>query len=199
MHDYHPRERPFQCDQYDRNYTDKIKLKLHNSELSEQGQGGGSSEILVKPKGRKRVKNELTWKRNIRKDKRLKGKEYINIKGNVVPQKQPKTGPCRCNNKCHTKITHERQIQIFNEFYNLESFNMQTSFLFTMVKVCNKLRTYTQNPNSKRQKTRLYRLLNSNGKEVKVCKEFFQNTLKVSSGRIDRVLKVKGPTIYPCQ
>ena len=167
-----------------------------DSEPSEQGQGE-TGESLVKPKGRKRVRNKQTWKRNIRKDKHLKGKEYVNIKGNVVPEKQPKTSPCHCNNKCYTKITQERQIQIFNEFYNLESYNMQTSFLFTMVKVCNKLRTYSQNLNSKRQKTRIYCLLDSNGVEVKVCKDFFQNTLKVSAGRIDRVLKLKGQQSTP--
>lgn len=117
------------------------------------------------------------WKRNIRKDKHLKGKEYVNIKGNTVPKKQPKIGPCRCSNMCHIKITQERQLQIFNKYYNLESLNMQTSYLFTIIKVCNKQRTYTQNPNSKRQKTRIYCLLDSSGIEVKVCKEFFQNTL----------------------
>lgn len=150
-----------------------------------------------KPKGKKRVKMEQMWKRNVRKDKHLKGKEYVSIKGNVVPEKRTKIGPCSCNNKCHTKISEERQIQIFNEFYNLETYNMQTSYLFTVVKVCNKQRTYTVNPNSKRQKTRVYCLIDATGNEVKVCKEFFQNTLQVSAGRIDRILKHKGNQSTP--
>lgn len=143
------------------------------------------------------MKKEHLWKRNIRKDKHLKGEKYINIKGNDVPQKQPKLGPCRCNKECYTKITQARQTQIFNEFYTLETYNMQTSFLFTMIKVCNKLRTYTQNPDSKRQKSRVYCLLDYNGVEVIVCKKFFQNTLQVSAGRIDRVLKLKGQQTTP--
>jgi len=128
---------------------------------------------------------------------RLKGKEYVDFKGKMVPQKQPKVGPCRCSNKCHIKITQIRQIQIFNEFYSLDSLNMQTSYLFTMIKVCNKQRSYTQNPNSRRQKSRVYCLLNCSGTEIKVYKEFFQNTLQISAGRIDRVLKNKGENCTP--
>lgn len=115
----------------------------------------------------------------------------------MVPKKQPKVGPCRCSNKCHIKITEIRQIQIFDEFYSLDSLNMQTSYLFTMIKVCNKQRSYTQNPDSRRQKSRVYCLLDCSGSEVKVCKEFFQNTLQVSAGRIDRVLKNKGENSTP--
>ena len=74
---------------------------------------------------------------------------------------------------------------------------MQTSYLFTMIKVCNKQRSYTQNPNSRRQKSRVYCLLDCSGSEVKVCKEFFQNTLQVSAGWIDRVLKNKGENSTP--
>ncbi|CAG9764579.1 unnamed protein product [Ceutorhynchus assimilis] len=71
-------------------------------------------------------------------------------------------------------------------------------YLFTIVKVCNKQRTYTENTNSRRQKTRrVYCLIDASGVEVKVCKEFFQNTLKVSAGRIDRILKVKGQLSTP--
>ncbi|KAL4153089.1 hypothetical protein QTP88_000922 [Uroleucon formosanum] len=165
-----------------------------DSTPSKQEQG---ESIQVKPKGRKRVKNEKTWKRNIRKDKHLKGKQYVNSKGKVVHEKQPKIGPCHCSNECHMKITQERQIQIFNDFYNLESLNMQTSYLFTIIKVCDKQRSYTQNPCSRRQKSRVYVLLDSSGIEVKVCKNFFQNTLLVSAGRIDRVLKNKGQKSTP--
>lgn len=167
-----------------------------DSESSEQEQGK-TSEIQAKPKEKKRLRNEKMWKRNIQKNKRLKGKEYINYKGCVKPQKQPKLGPCRCLNKCHTKIPQERQLQIFNEFYNLESTNMQSSFLFTTIKVCDKQRSYSNNFDSRRQKSRIYCFLDSNGTEKKVCKEFFQNTLQVSAGKIDRVLKNKGQECTP--
>ncbi|KAL4125925.1 hypothetical protein QTP88_010162 [Uroleucon formosanum] len=49
----------------------------------------------------------------------------------------------------------------------------------------------------RRQKSRVYVLLDSSGIEVKVCKNFFQNTLLVSAGRIDRVLKNKGQKSTP--
>lgn len=74
---------------------------------------------------------------------------------------------------------------------------MQTSFLFTIVKVCNKQRSYTQNPNSRRQNSHIYCLLDSSETDVKVCKEFFQNTLQVSAERIYKVLKNKRPKSTP--
>lgn len=81
-----------------------------------------------------------------------------------------------------TNINEARQEQIFNEFYGLGSHDQQFDFLFIMIKVVDKARSYVGQEHSRREKTRLYYLLNSNVSETRVCKRFFQNTLAVYAG-----------------
>lgn len=98
-------------------------------------------------------------------------------------------------------IPAERQEELHRNFYALETFDLQTAYLFALIKVVNKLRTYTQNPDSKREKNRLYYLPNVEGVEYKVCKPFFQSVFQDSAdaGRLDRLLKRKSiGTPPPC-
>lgn len=56
-----------------------------------------------KPKKKKRVQylGKECWE----------GNEYVNNRENIIPQKQPKISHCSYNNKCHTNISQERQLQ----------------------------------------------------------------------------------------
>lgn len=143
-------------------------------------------------RGRKRVRQEELWKRNVCKIKRAHGQKYITNKGKTIHAKEVDVTSCGCKRNCNLQIDPERQKQICQEFYGLGSFNLQSAFLFSMIKVVNKERTYTAGPISRRDKTRVYCLIGTGGDERKVCKTFFQKTLQVSAGRIDRVLKQKG-------
>ncbi|XP_047106374.1 uncharacterized protein LOC124775588 [Schistocerca piceifrons] len=157
-----------------------------------------NDDAVVRSRGKKRLRNEDKWLRNVRKERRALGQEYVNRKGNLVPRKElRKISECTCRYECHKHINEEQQEQVFNEFYNLGSHDLQSAFLFTMIKVVDKARSYVGQQHSRREKTRLYYLLNSNGSETRVCKRFFQNTLAVSAGRIDRVLKNKGEKATP--
>lgn len=64
--------------------------------------------------------------------------------------------------------------------------------------MCNKQCSYTQNPNSRRRNTRVYIVCKIVLEpKLRFVKNFFQNTLQVSAGRIDRVLKSKGENCTP--
>ncbi|CAG9763617.1 unnamed protein product [Ceutorhynchus assimilis] len=58
-------------------------------------------------------------------------------------------------------------------------------------KVVNKLRKYTENENSKRDKTRIYYIPDATRRERKFCKYFFQAVFQVVAGKLDRLLKNK--------
>lgn len=167
---------------------DVLQEGLQSSRLQED-------RITGKPK--KRIRKTENWARNVKKSKRNKGEEYFNYKGVTVPAKTPKVGLCSCPNKCHLKINCDQQTKIFKEFYALANFNLQTSYLFSLIKVVSKSRTYTSNENSRRQMTRHYYLRDSEGLEVLVCKKFFKDTLCVSDGRISRLLKNKSSETTP--
>lgn len=145
--------------------------------LSEQVSAETTNETPVL-KSKKRVKKPETWQRNVLKLKRAKGEEYENHKKNVIPAKTPKTGECLCPKKCHLKINEERQLQISQSFYALANFDIQNALLLVLllVRVTNKCRSYTGREESRRQKTYIYHLLNKDGVEVLVCKNFFLRT-----------------------
>lgn len=140
-------------------------------------------------KCKKRVRTESTWKRNVAKKKRNAGEEYVNRRNRAVPVKRFQEIENCCKDKCWEKIAPQRQQAIFRLFYDIESFDLKSAYLFSLVEVVNKLRTYTnRNGASRREKTRIYFLQNDAGDKIKVCKNFFKKVLQVSDGRISRVL-----------
>lgn len=95
------------------------------------------------------------------------------MKGSSVPAKIFNSEDCVCIHKCHTKLSMEERRKIFDDFYALGNFNLQSAFIFGLVKVTNKLRTYTAQISNRRQFSRIYFLPSGNGGDVKVCKDFF--------------------------
>lgn len=164
----------------------------------------GQSSVSTNKDTRKRMRNENLWKKNVRKNKRARGEAYVNTKGVLIPAKQIDTGlQCNCNQKCHEKIVHDRQKQLFSKFYTLANFDLQSAYLCSLIHVVIKARSYRRvrdttsdqpagNITSKpKEFSRLYHLPDANGKYIRVCKSFFKQVLKVSDGRFTRVLKNK--------
>lgn len=146
-------------------------------------------------KTRKRTRKENMWKKNVRRNKRAKGEEYTNTKGVLIPAKEINTDhQCPCNGKCHEKIKPERQGQLFSKFYELSNFDLQSSYLHSLVSVVIKARSFKirdDTTSKPKQFSRLYHFPDINGKLIRVCKSFFKHVLKVSDGRLTRVLKNK--------
>ncbi|XP_039747039.1 uncharacterized protein LOC120637854 isoform X2 [Pararge aegeria] len=171
-----------------------------STENNEEGQPSFSTNKDT----RKRMRKESLWKKNVRKNKRARGEAYVNTKGVLIPAKQIDTGlQCTCNQKCHDKIVHDRQKQLFSKFYALANFDLQSAYLYSLIHVVIKARSYVRvrdttsdrvagNVTSKpKEFSRLYHLPEANGKHIRVCKSFFKQVFKVSDGRLTRVLKNK--------
>ncbi|CAG9839324.1 unnamed protein product [Diabrotica balteata] len=152
---------------------------------------------MPKSKGKKRIRNELQWKRNIRKRNKTAGQEYISVKGNIVPAKTFVAKDCMCLKKCHAKFSQERREALFKNFYALESHDLQTAFIYGQIRVQVKERSYSTQNIKKKENARYYFLSDERGKECQVCKEFFKLSLGVSDGRITRALATKKTTGTP--
>jgi len=70
-------------------------------------------------KGRKRVRHEMSWKKNIRKSKSAKGEQYISTTGETIDAKTFNPVDCCCPLKCSTKIDAVRQAELHSQFYAL--------------------------------------------------------------------------------
>jgi len=102
--------------------------------------------------------------------------------------------------KCHNFISDAKQKELNNTFYNLGNYDLQIAFLFGLIIVKNKKKTYKGTVDSdKRSFSREYYLPICDGKEEKVCKMFFKELFFVSDGRITRILKSKLVGSFPPQ
>ncbi|CAH2100749.1 unnamed protein product [Euphydryas editha] len=101
----------------------------------------------------------------------------------------------KCGLECHDQVDAAQQKELFDRFYAMESFSLQSSYLFSLVKVLPKKRcsflTDRRQTESRRSNTRVYTVPNSNRLATTVCKDFFKKVFAVSDGRITRVLKTK--------
>ncbi|XP_022204640.2 uncharacterized protein LOC111061255 [Nilaparvata lugens] len=149
-------------------------------------------EVRLAKRGKRRYKDESKWKRNERKRLRNSGKQYHNVSKKLIPEKQfNENMDCTCKVECSTLIDTEHRRKLFKSFYSMGNFDMQTSYICSLIKVSPKQRTYTKNDSNKRNYTRMYYLPNQNGIEIKVCKTLFKATFAISDGRLTRALSGK--------
>lgn len=85
-----------------------------------------SSDDEPNPKRRRGVVHEEKYKRNIIRNARLKGLQYVSYQGKEVPSKAPLNElNCKCNLKCYLKLTDEIKRELWETFYSLENKNNQ--------------------------------------------------------------------------
>ncbi|CAC5416611.1 unnamed protein product [Mytilus coruscus] len=141
---------------------------------------------------RKRKAMPETWKKNIRKQLRLSGKEYISVKGNTIKEKTLKLKDCsNCRFKCSLNVKDEQRLQIFQAFWSLENNERKKDFIVTNTNQ-KKTRTYIDEGNElvkkKRNVHRSYSF-KLDGEQITVCKHFFLTTLGISESFAEHALQ----------
>lgn len=132
----------------------------------------------------------MKWKRKKAKNRRNSGKAYLghhNVqkKARSVQQYQH---DCRYECKC---FSEEERKEIFKDFWELGSWNLQTSFISSCMEVCQPKRKLN-NTQSHKEVSVLLKV-----KSKRVCKLFFLKTLDISQKRYDNVLKKRRCTGVP--
>lgn len=117
------------------------------------------------------------------KAKREKGQEFINGKGNTVPEKVFKEAVCNCKKKCSTKLDLSKQKIVFENFYKLSTWPLKTKYIFGLIdeEQCKKRRkaVLRKNIEFKKKTTRKYYLKGDDAEKISVCKAFFQKVVFV--------------------
>lgn len=136
-------------------------------------------DVLPKRK-RSRLANPVSWRGNVRKQKRNEGAEYLSSRGKVVKARSMKNPgiDCPCNLKCSTKISHEARECLFKSYWGMSDLQRQRDYLGSMVKAMSIGRRRVKT-SSKRNAT-LHYTLTYNGTNHRVCKTFFLNTLDIN-------------------
>ncbi|XP_062529653.1 uncharacterized protein LOC134200558 [Bombyx mori] len=142
-----------------------------------------------KKKGRKRKRNEESWKQNEAKTLRNAGKRYISKKNKVIKPRsvQPPCGN-QCRLKCCEKITVDQRQTIFDVYWNLGQVDAQRSFIMSCITNISPRYKYTNARNPRNCNQAFHFLVE--GQSVRVCKTFFMKTLDISDRAI-RTVKSK--------
>lgn len=106
---------------------------------------------------------------------------------------------CKCqNNKkqkpsCSSKIDVVRQKEIFDSYYQDMKWSQKTLFIRASVKrgpvKTKKVQRFPLRPLKEREFTNVYTLIDGNGAEQVVCRDFFMKCIQVTSNRIFNALK----------
>ena len=108
-----------------------------------------------------------------------------------VQAKELDNRPCQCTLRCFDKVPLEQRKKIFDNFWALGVFDVQTAYLLGCVKVLNVRKSYTFTPlSSRRNFSRVFYVKNSRGVSIRVCKTAFLRIHSISNGRLDRALRV---------
>ncbi|CAG9773225.1 unnamed protein product [Ceutorhynchus assimilis] len=154
-----------------------------------------SSQETSKLPLKRKKKNIGTWKKNIRKQKRLRGEAYISVKNIEKPARPLLPPPCAAKpkHKCLQSVSEENRSKIYVEFRRLSALDDQRSFIIHHVEQIPKKRITRNLENSRRENTCNY-FLTVDGQKMKVCREFFMSTLKVTDSFIRISLQKRSST-----
>lgn len=139
-------------------------------------------------KGRKRKYEHQNEK--IRKSLKNSNMPYVSKRGTKVPSKEFVDYHCSCIEKCYEKVAVDARKSLFDKFWNLGSYDLQTTFICTLVKENQVNRKRKNNGIRNRAFTRNYFL----GETVVVCREMFVKTIGISTKRVNTAL-IKARTL----
>lgn len=143
--------------------------------------------------GRKRIRNVLKHKSYIKKQKVEQGIEHEGKKGLIAAKNFEAQSACKCKRGCANQIDVKRQKVLFDAYYQKMQWSQKTLFIRNSVKrqpvKSKKSKNYALIALKDRNFTHNYTLIDKNGIEQQVCRDFFLNCIQVKSGRIQSALK----------
>lgn len=155
-------------------------------------------------KGKKRKRNSVNWKKNIRKQRRAAGEEYLSATNKLIGKNEMKA-PCRdeCKKQCKQNISIESRALIHSQFWNgTIELDQKRQFIASCIEEVpvERVRARTGSRAGKRI-TSLKYFFSVNGKKVSVCRTYFLNTLNISQTSVRNALSKRqlGGIVIPDQ
>ncbi|KAJ8043559.1 hypothetical protein HOLleu_10703 [Holothuria leucospilota] len=150
--------------------------------------GGEPAEVI---RARKRKRSVESWKKNRRREDRVRGRQYTSTTGQQVEAKKPQPAcAASCRRKCTTIFTEEDRKQLCKSYYDLANYARQKDYICCNIVEQMPKQRVGRNPN-KRNVSRSYSFPKGDRYE-QVCQRFFMSTLDISESVIRHALKHKG-------
>ena len=153
---------------------------------------------------RKRIRNEQSWQKNIKKTKYNAGEEYQfkNKKGETFTKpsrkelKEEKCCNSSCRQQCSDNFGPEDVKKINKHFWDLKDYDLQKAYLIKYVSVQEQKQRVRIRKTSKtgkrkaeRKPNKIFSLATSPEEATRVCKTFFLYVLNINMQRVETALK----------
>ncbi|XP_071055447.1 uncharacterized protein [Onthophagus taurus] len=184
---------------------DSPYLPEENSDTKELEEEQEERAVEIREtKGKKRKRNSVNWKKNIRKQRRAAGEEYLSATNKLTGKKEMKA-PCpdECKKQCKQNISVESRALIHSQFWNGSiELDQKRQFIASCIEEVpvERVRARTGSRAGKR-KTSLKYFFSVDGKKFSVCRTYFLNTLNISQTSVRNALSKRqlGGIVIPDQ
>lgn len=167
-----------------------------NSENTSESSGleeneSDNTQTDNKRKGKKRKANPVEWKKTKAKFLRNSGKPYTSSSIRKTEMQARKVRPAcgeKCKLKCSSKIEENKRLEIFENYWSLESLKSHREFISRSMTAVRPQYQYKKE-GSRRQCNHAFHFV-INEVNVRVCKFFFMATLDINN-RVIRTVVTK--------
>ncbi|CAB3231933.1 unnamed protein product [Arctia plantaginis] len=141
--------------------------------------------------GRKRMRNESCWKKNIVKRLKNTGKSYKSTATKKVEPERKMQKPCneKCRLRCSTTFTEMDRKMLFDEYWQIGDVEKHWNYLSNcMTAIKPKYRYVREGGTRNKREYNNALFFTLGGEKVRVCKLFFKNTLGITDRPIRTVM-----------
>ena len=168
------------------------KLNLDKNQNEDTATPEGPVHVRTKqPLTRNRQRHPTSWKSSVRKKLRQSGKEYVDSRGKIQKAREIKTTKncARCRFKCSQNVSELERKSLFDDFWAMDDY--QKMHFYSKTTTCQTAkRKRTQAESSRKNKSFMY-YLPCDEQNVRVCKDFYLDTLAISPTRINNFHRKK--------
>ncbi|KAK3884060.1 hypothetical protein Pcinc_011648 [Petrolisthes cinctipes] len=180
------------CTGHNNGGTDNNNGSVGNNGGSSAGNNGYIIKQEPPPKQRrKREPHPEKWIKNVAKEKRNKGEEYVSCSGKKRPMPARAIGT-PCNDGCFDKVTAPVVNKLFYDFWNIGDFDQQNYYIRKLVKKVSVKRHRPSKtpdcPGTQRSFQLSYSVMHE-GKTYPVCRAGFLAMHGLKRGRVEATIR----------
>ena len=127
------------------------------------------------------------WKRSVAKENSNAGKAHESALGKLIQARAMRNKDCKCKQKCHMKISTSERQNLFQQYWSKGSYERRCDFIIHHT--CEKENSGICQCAQLKRTVRRHYFLSVNGDRIRVCQEFFLDTLGISDKTVSNTWK----------
>lgn len=127
------------------------------------------------------------WKNNVKKTKRLAGKQYTSASGKTIRAKEVQPQDCsKCRFKCSVKISDDERKEIFQNYWNLQNYQRHRDLICNTIVESKPARIRTTARRSRKSSRTFVLKIKDNSNRI--CNFFYLKTLDIGEKKLLNML-----------